>query len=75
MGCQPIEELLPQSNWSIYGLVRMASERAIELADGKPCLIKKPGADKETTIALNEILAGKLVFKSVAEKFKPEDKK
>ena len=63
----PIEELLPMANKSIYRLVRMASNRAIELADGKPALVENPATDKETTIALEEIRQGKVVCKSFVD--------
>lgn len=60
MAHQPIEELLPKSGYSVYRLVRMAATRALELADGKPPLIKKPSTDKLTSIALEEIHQGKI---------------
>lgn len=63
-----IEELLPHSGGSVYRLVRMAANRATELSDGKPCLIQKPGSDKFTTIALEEITQGKIEAKQVADK-------
>lgn len=63
-----IEELLPHSGGSVYRLVRMAANRATELADGKPCLISKPTSDKFTTIALEEITQGKIEAKQVADK-------
>ena len=63
MPLQPIEKLLPRSGHSVYRLVRMAANRALELAEGKPPLIKHPTAGKETTIALEEILQGKLECK------------
>ncbi len=63
-----IEELLPYAGGSVYRLVRMAANRATELSDGKPCLIKKPGSDKFTTIALEEIRQGKIESKQVSEK-------
>jgi DNA-directed RNA polymerase omega subunit len=65
---QTIEELLRYADGSIYKLVRMASKRAVELAEGKPALVERPSSDKETTIALNEILKGKVVSKTIAEK-------
>ena len=79
MAQQPIEELLPKANYSVYRLVRMAAERALELADGKPPLIKNPGTDKLTSIALEEIYQGKIVTPEAAEvlaeleKNKPEE--
>ncbi len=66
MAHQPIEELLPKSGYSVYRLVRMAAERALELADGKPPLIKKTASDKLTSIALEEIYQGKLEFADAA---------
>lgn len=74
MGYQPIEELLPKAGYSIYKLVRMASTRAIELAEGRKKLIELPNVEKTTTIALEEIRAGKVVLKEVADKFEPEPK-
>ena len=63
MGHQPIEDLLPKANMSVYALARMAANRAIELAEGKPKLIEKDVSGKETTIALEEILQGKVMTK------------
>ena len=60
MAQQPIEELLPKSGYSVYRLVRMAAIRALELADGKPQLIKTSSTDKLTSIALEEIYQGKI---------------
>ncbi len=75
MGERSIEELLPKAGWSIYNLVRMASIRALELADGKPCLLESPPSDKITTIALEEIAQGKIVTKEVADQNSAEEKK
>lgn len=58
-----LEDLLPRSGMSIYRLVRMASNRALELSEGKPALIEKPSSDKLTTIALEEIAKGKITIK------------
>ena len=68
MGYQPLEKLLTRSGNSIYRLVRMAANRAMELADGKPKLIKTPSSEKITTIALEEILEGKIQLKSGPQK-------
>jgi DNA-directed RNA polymerase omega subunit len=73
MGYPPLEELLPKTDYSIYKLVRMASNRAIELADGKPRLIETPSLMKTTTIALEEIQNAKVVLKEVADRFLPDD--
>lgn len=67
MRTQPIEELLPMSNGSIYKLVRMASKRAMELSEGKPSLLKDKISDKETTTALEEIKQRKVFCKESEE--------
>ena len=67
MGYQSIEDLLSKADGSVYKLVRMASNRATELAEGKPRLIEKSASDKETSIALEEILQGKVISKTSAE--------
>jgi len=63
----PIEELLPRANYSMYTLVTMAANRALELSDGKKCLIDNPSSEKLTTTALEEILQGKIESKEAAE--------
>lgn len=75
MGYPALEDLLPKAGQSIYKLVRLASQRALELADGRPRLIDVSPTEKTATISLEEIKAGKVVLKSVAEKFKPEETK
>ena len=67
MGYQPLELLLPKAGNSIYRLVRLASNRAMELAEGKPRLINNPSSEKTATIALEEIMHGKVVAKKVAD--------
>ncbi len=62
MDHHPIEELLPRAGGSVYRLVRMVANRALELADGKPALIPKHPMDKVTTIAIKEVAMGKLVY-------------
>ena len=64
----PIEKLLPRADYSIYGLARMASKRALELSEGRPSLVKNLKTDKLTTIALEEILQGKIETKTAAKK-------
>ncbi len=73
MDYHPIEELLPKSNWSIYRLVRMAANRSAELSDGHPALVKHAREDKVTSIALEEIARGKVVYQEVADQFAPKD--
>ena len=75
MGYQPLEKLLEKSNYSVYKLVKLASKRAMELADGNPRLVNLPANAKIATVALEEISAGKVVTKEVAEKFAPSPKK
>ena len=74
MGYQPIEDLLPKAGGSVYRLSRMAANRALELSDGKPCLIAKPLSDKVTTMALEEIRSGKVVLKAVADRSPAQEK-
>jgi len=71
MSYQPLEQLLPKSNFSIYRLVRMAASRATELADGAGKLIDAAPETKTATIALEEIRAGKVVLNEVADQFQP----
>ncbi len=63
MAYTPIEYLLPKSGYSIYTLVRMTAVRAIELAEGKPRLIEKPSSQKLSTVAMEEVLHGKVTLK------------
>ena len=63
----PIEDLLPRANYSIYKLVSMASARALELSDGKRCLVDNPSSEKLTTMALEEIAQGKIESKETAD--------
>lgn len=75
MRANTIENLLPSSGHSVYRLIRMASNRALEISDGKPYLIKNPGSDKATSIALEEIAQGKVETKEVAESRQTQSKK
>ena len=74
MAYMPIEHLLPKADYSIYKLVRMASKRASELADNKPNLIGAPSTQKLTTVALQEIMEGKVTLKLENEKKSSKDK-
>ena len=62
-----LEDLLPKANMSVYGLVRMAAKRALEISDGKKCLVDMPLSEKATTKALEEIYMGKVVSKESEE--------
>ncbi|MDP3703493.1 MAG: DNA-directed RNA polymerase subunit omega [Candidatus Omnitrophota bacterium] len=57
-----IEELLKRCG-SIYKLVILAAMRAKELAEGAPALMETPHK-KATSIALEEILHGKVLYKA-----------
>ncbi|MFC1675123.1 DNA-directed RNA polymerase subunit omega [Candidatus Omnitrophota bacterium] len=63
MSYVPLEQLLEKSGDSIYKLVVMASKRALEISEGKPKLIDMSSAIKPSTIALHEIIQGKLQYK------------
>jgi len=68
MAYQAQEKLLPQANQSIYKLILMASQRALELAEGAPKLIEYPSSEKPATIALEEIAAGKVALDKAKKK-------
>ncbi len=61
----PIEELLRRCG-SVYKLVILAAKRAKELAAGSPPLVEMPHR-KATSIALEEILQGKVLYKPAEE--------
>ncbi len=58
----PIEELLKRTG-SAYRLVLLAAKRAKELAEGSPHLVNT-STQKATSVALEEILHGKVSYKS-----------
>jgi len=60
-----IEGLLKKVD-SLYKLVILASRRATELNDGKQKLVDVNPRAKITTIALQEIIEGKIGYKKVA---------
>ena len=61
MAQAPIEELLKQCG-SVYRLVILAAKRAKELAEGSPALVETTSR-KPTSVALEEILHGKVLYK------------
>ncbi len=72
----PLEKLLDKSDNSIYKLVIIAATRAKEIAAGKLVLLESPKSDKPTTIALEEIAAGKVFYKKGENKIlKNEDER
>ena len=58
----PIEELLKRCG-SIYKLVTLAAKRAKEIAEGSPALVET-SQRKATSVALEEILGGKVLYKT-----------
>jgi len=58
----PIEELLKRCG-SVYRLVLLAAKRAKEVAEGSPSLVDTTHR-KVTSIALEEILQGKVLYKA-----------
>lgn len=57
------DELLAQTDTSVYKLVILATKRALEIAEGAPQLVEADGNVKPTTIALREIAEGKVKYK------------
>ena len=57
----PIEELLERCG-SVYRLVILAAKRAKEISEGAPQLVEASHR-KVTSIALEEILQGKVLYK------------
>ncbi len=60
----PIEDLLKRCG-SIYRLVILAAKRAKELSEGSPPLVETHHR-KATSVALEEILQGKVLYKGEA---------
>ena len=75
MAYEPLEYLLPRCGGSIYKLVRIASKRASELANNQPALIENISSHKLTTVALKEIIAGKVGLKNSLDKPGSKSKK
>ncbi len=65
-----IESILDRSDYSIYKLVIIAARRALELAEGAPQLVVADKNLKATTIALSEIVQGKVIYKKSKKKDK-----
>lgn len=57
------EDLLDKSDSSIYRLIIVATKRALEVAEGAPRLTEAAANIKPTTIALMEILQGRVKMK------------
>ncbi|MCM8795590.1 MAG: DNA-directed RNA polymerase subunit omega [Candidatus Omnitrophica bacterium] len=59
-----LEKLLDKSDKSVYKLVILAAKRALEIAEGQPKLVEVDSAVKPSTVALYEIAAGKVKYKT-----------
>jgi DNA-directed RNA polymerase omega subunit len=55
--------MLDKSDFSVFKLVILASKRALEIAEGQPKLVQADASVKPSTVALNEISAGKVYYK------------
>lgn len=69
MSYVPLESLLKKSKPSLYKLVLTAASRANELAQGATPLIQT-AKKKVSTIALEEIAAGKVYYEEIKTKGK-----
>lgn len=61
-----VDELMKKTN-SIYKLAILASRRAYELSQGSGRLVEIDPNAKLSTIALQEILSGKITYKAKAK--------
>jgi len=68
MAYVPLEKVLDKTDYSIYKLVILASKRALEIAEGQPKLVELSASTKPTTVALEEIAQGKVVYKRTKAK-------
>ena len=64
----PLENLIDKSNGSMYKLCTFVSKRALELAEGALKLVEAPSEIKVTTLAMQEIAAGKVTMKEETKK-------
>ena len=68
MGYVELEKMLDKSEGSIYKLVILASNRALEIAEGQPKLVAANPSIKPSTVALYEIAQGKVWAKIIKSK-------
>jgi DNA-directed RNA polymerase omega subunit len=59
----PMEDLMQNTNGSLYKLVILAARRALELGAGSEKLVEARTNEKLTTIALKEIQQQKVSYK------------
>ena len=62
------QDLQAQVGCGLFSLVRIATIRALELANGRPPLVHTTPSEKTTTIALREISDGKVTIKQNPKK-------
>lgn len=62
MQAVPIDKLLDKTH-SVYKLVILAAKRAIELSEGAQKLVDMPVDAKPASIAMEEIIEGKVTYK------------
>ena len=58
------DELVIKAGTSVYKMVILATKRALEIAEGAPKLVDVDNSIKPTTVALMEIIQGKVKVKS-----------
>lgn len=64
----PLEELLPQAEYSVYKLVVISSQRALEIANGAAKMLEAPITEKVATTSLREVQAGLVALKPSSKK-------
>ena len=74
MPYQPRERLLSKAEGSVYKLVILASQRALELSEGMPTFVEKRRSDKPTVLSLDEIAGDKVGLRLAPAKAKPKVK-
>lgn len=60
-----LERLLDKTDYSIYKLAILASKRALEIAEGQPKLVSMNLNTKPSSVALEEIAQGKIIYGKV----------
>lgn len=58
-----MEILVDKTHGSVYKLVILAAKRGLEIAEGAPKLVVAASSVKPSTVALQEIADGKVVYK------------
>ena len=68
MAHMAVEKLLDKSCNSVYKLVILASNRALEIAEGQPKLVEAHASVKPSTVALQEVAEGKIKCRKLKPK-------